>query len=70
MPRCRMELSLTGEPELRPPPWDGVGCSVRPLVLLGPLCDDDRCGIVSGEGCSDPIEVRPASEALPALLRA
>jgi hypothetical protein len=55
--RCKKLLSLTGLPLW---PWE-----VTPIALL--LCGVDECGMFSGTGCSRPIVVTPASDALPAL---
>lgn len=65
--RCRKLLSFTGLP-LCP----ACSCPPFPLPLpLGPFGPGEvRCGIFSGRGCSEPIEVTPTSEALPALERA
>lgn len=71
--RCRKLPSLTGLPlapvvpapgrgRLGPPPMPPAA----PLWIVGLLL----CGMLSGDGCSRPIEVTPMSEALPALERA
>ena len=60
--------SFTGLPLC--PPWCEPLCPLPfPLVLLFWL-GELRCGMFSGKGCCEPMEVTPTSEALPALERA
>ena len=68
--RCRKLLSFTGDPLC---PDDCCPCPLptppAPLPLF-PGLGELKCGMFSGRGCCEPIEVTPTSDALPALERA
>lgn len=66
--RCKKLASLTGLP-LWPPSSGPLFPLPLPLPLLvGP--GEVKCGIFSGSGCSEPMDVTPPSGILPAFERA